>query len=182
MSNGYKMSILGEPINNHQNYIEPSDFGSPSMKSIDRSCQAPWGIGKGYSRPGGKLLECLACWHTEHCLTKSSTSCFMPLQWNRPFILWKVAWMPECPPTALECIAVIILVLNEEFWEIHNFPLYLINPFYRVYPCSSGLCVDVKSTPHAKHTARRTRWLNTHCRIRSVRVNFPWNWHMMKNS
>jgi hypothetical protein len=33
--------------------------------------------------------------------------------------------------------------------------------------------VDVKSAPHAKHTASRTSWLNTRCRIRSVPVNFP---------
>jgi hypothetical protein len=35
------------------------------------------------------------------------------------------------------------------------------------------VCVDVKSAPHAKHTASRTSWLNTRCRIRSVPVNFP---------
>jgi hypothetical protein len=33
--------------------------------------------------------------------------------------------------------------------------------------------VDVKSAPHTKHTASRTSWLNTRCRIRSVPVNFP---------
>jgi hypothetical protein len=34
-------------------------------------------------------------------------------------------------------------------------------------------CVDVKSAPHAKHTASRTSWLNTRGRIRSMPVNFP---------
>jgi hypothetical protein len=40
--------------------------------------------------------------------------------------------------------------------------------------------VDVKSAPHAKHTASEQSWLNTRCRIRSVSVNFPWNWQRMK--
>jgi hypothetical protein len=43
--------------------------------------------------------------------------------------------------------------------------------------------VDVKSAPHAKHTASRISWLTTRdpgVESRSVPVNFPWNWQRMK--
>jgi hypothetical protein len=34
-------------------------------------------------------------------------------------------------------------------------------------------CVDIKSAPHAKQTARRISWLKRRGRIESVPVNFP---------
>jgi hypothetical protein len=41
------------------------------------------------------------------------------------------------------------------------------------WPIDKAPGVDVKSAPHAKHTASRTKLAYTRCRIRSVPVNFP---------
>jgi hypothetical protein len=41
------------------------------------------------------------------------------------------------------------------------------------FPAVENVFVDIKSAPHAKHTASRKSWLNTRGRIRSVPVNFP---------
>jgi hypothetical protein len=55
-----------------------------------------------------------------------------------------------------------------------------------IWCCTPATCsgfkvsVDVNSAPHSKHTASRTSWLNTRGRIRSVPVNFRWNWQRMK--
>jgi hypothetical protein len=41
--------------------LNPSDFGSPSIKSVEMSCHAPLGTCKGCSSPVVCVLSCLTC-------------------------------------------------------------------------------------------------------------------------
>lgn len=132
-----------------------SDIGNPSMKSIEMSCQAPWGMGNGCKRPAGWESSCLAYWQTRHCCTKLSTSCLKPFQWNSCFSLWYVALTPEWPPIGEECMAAISLDWRAELWAIQTLPWYLMRPWCRLKPLLSGECTpkDVKSCWAAESVA-----------------------------
>jgi hypothetical protein len=68
--------------------LKPSDFGRPSIKSIEMSFKTPCATGKGRNNPAGCTLSDLACWQMLHCLTKLSTSPLSPFHTKCFLILW----------------------------------------------------------------------------------------------
>ena len=77
------------------------DFGRPSIKSMDRSSQTCWGIGRGCNRPPGKQLPDFSLWQILQAATYSLISFFMWGQTKNYEIFLKVASWPEWPPYAL---------------------------------------------------------------------------------
>jgi hypothetical protein len=57
------------------------------------------------------------------------------------FNLWYVALVPECPPRALEWKVARSLVCRAELFAIQILDLYLMIPFFRLYPAVLGLWI-----------------------------------------
>lgn len=112
--------------------VKPLERGRCVMKSIDRSSHTPAGIGNGYRRLAGRLVEFLFCWNMEHSLMKRRTSCFRFIQKKLDSIRWVVLAKPRWPPSGVAWYSVNRMGMHELSLFNHILPLNRIKSLQSV--------------------------------------------------
>lgn len=78
------MTVLCKAVYYHNYDISPQELGSPSIKSIETSCQACSATTNGCNSPGGLQIFALLILHVSHSYTKTFIA-FSSLENKRNF-------------------------------------------------------------------------------------------------
>lgn len=111
------------------------DKGKWVTKSMDRSSQTCWGIGRGCRSPNSLCVEYLYCWHVVRVLMNSFTS-FSILGHEKTYVRWaKVPLLLEWPHSRVAwnswinaCLKSVSKGMNNRPWQYKS-PCWTVNCF-----------------------------------------------------